>query len=152
MPIGTVTYSFLSVNATIVGPNGIIVMGDGSAPAEEGITVEQAEPTNTRVNGADGSWMHSLHAGRPGRITFRFLKNSPTNALLSAMCNADLSNAATHGQNIITITNVLTGDVITGQGCAFSQQPNIGYAKDGVPVEWVFDVGRVTEMLGAGVQ
>jgi hypothetical protein len=95
--------------------------------------------------------MHSLHAGRSGKITVRLLKNSVTNALLSAMYNADTSSPAAHGQNVITISNVLSGDVLSGQGCAFSQQPTMTYAKEGAMVEWAFDVGRIDEHLGAGI-
>ena len=144
------TYSFESVNATITGPNGTFSIGQGAGVDEAGITVEMAEPKNTRTTGADGLWMHSLHAGKSGKITVRLLKNSHTNLLLNAMYNGDTNNPAAHGQNTITISNVLSGDVITGQGCAFAQQPTITYSKDGQLVEWAFDVGRIEDTLGAG--
>jgi hypothetical protein len=144
------TYSFESVNATITGPNGTFSIGQGAGVDEGGITVEMSEPKNTRTTGADGLWMHSLHAGKSGKVTVRLLKNSVTNALLNAMYNADTSNPAAHGQNVITISNVLSGDVISAQGAAFSQQPTMTYAKEGGMVEWAFDVGRVEETLGAG--
>lgn len=151
MAIGNYTYAFQSVKATIVGPNGVFTLADGAGAADEGLTVEMSEPKNTRVTGADGSWMHSLHSGKSGRVTLRYLKNSITNALLSAMYNADTNNPAAHGQNVITISNLTSLDVISCRGCAFAQQPAISYGKDGQMVDWTFDVGEVDELLGAGV-
>lgn len=147
-----ITYSFLSVVATIVGPNGAFPLGSGAGVADEGITIEMVEPKNTRTTGADGAWMHSLHAGKSAKITARYMKNSPTNALLSAMYNADTSNPSAHGQNIITVSSLLQLDVTTAQGCAFSQQPTNTYGKDGAMIEWAFDVGQIDQLLGAGLQ
>jgi hypothetical protein len=81
----------------------------------------------------------------------RFLKNSPTNALLSAMYNADTSNPASHGQNVIAVTDLGALDVCSGAGCAFKKHPNVVYSKDGPMLEWIFDVGRLDIMLGDGI-
>lgn len=147
---GPLTYSFLNCKATIAGPNGLFSIGDGAGVAEEGITLEMVEPKNTRTTGADGSWMHSLHAGKSGKITIRLMKNSPTNALLNAMYNADTSNPAAHGQNVINVTDILALDVGTGQGCAFAQHPTVTYSKEGPMLDWVFDVGQLDMLLGSG--
>lgn len=145
------TYSFLNVVASIVGPNGAFALGSDAGVQDEGITLEFVDPKNTTTAGADGSWMHSLHASKVGKISIRFLKNSPTNALLSAMYNADTSNPASHGQNVIAVTDLGALDVGTGQGCAFEKHPNVVYSKDGQMLEWTFDVGQLDLMLGDGV-
>lgn len=151
MPPPSYTYAFETVKATIVGPNGAFALGSDASSSDEGITIEMAGPRNTTQPGADGAWMHSLHSYKGGRIIARFLKNSPTNALLSAMANADWSNPAAHGQNTIVVSNLLAGDVTTGQGCAFAIQPTVTYGKDGAGLEWSWDVGQIDQMLGAGV-
>lgn len=145
------TYSFESITASIVGPNGSFPIGQGAGVSAEGITIERSEPKNTRTTGADGSWMHALHAGKSGKITIRLLKNSPTNALLSAMYDADTNNPAAHGQNVIKVTSVLSGDNHSGEGCAFTQYPSVTYATEGPMMEWAFDVGKLESVLGSGV-
>lgn len=144
------TYSFLSVLATINGPNGTFSLGYGAGPSDEGITIEMAAPKNTRTTGADGSWMHSLHAGQSGKITCRFLKTSPVNSQLMTMYNADTSDPASHGQNTISVTSILAGDQHTCEGCAFAQQPTNTYGTEGAMLEWVFDVGRIRTVIGSG--
>jgi len=145
------TYSFLDTVCTIIGPNGAFPLGQGAGVDEGGITVEMREPKNTMKIGADGTWMHSLHAGKGGKVTVRLLKNSPTNALLSAMYNADTSNPSAHGQNIIQVNQLTSLDEITTQGCAFLQQPTVTYDKEGPMLEWTWDAGQVDMLLGAGV-
>ena len=46
------TYSFIDVQATLVGPTGVIELGYGAAVAEEGITIEMAEDKNAMLIGA----------------------------------------------------------------------------------------------------
>lgn len=144
------TYSFSNVQASITGPGGTIQMGNGSATAEEGITTEPTE-RNTMTTGSDGSVMHSLHAAKPGKITVRLLKTSPVNAALSQMQAFQMASSATHGQNVITVTDPVRGDVVTGIFCAFKKPPNLTYAVEGGMNEWEFDVGQIDELLGSGV-
>ena len=68
------TYSFLDFSASIVGPGGAFDLGYGSGNAEEGVTVAMLEAKNTMTIGADGTPMHSLHAGKSGTITVTLLK------------------------------------------------------------------------------
>lgn len=82
------TYSFLDVQATLVGPTGIVQLGYGAAVADEGISIEAAGDKNTMIIGADGEGMHSLHADKSGTVTVRLLKTSPTNAKLMVMYDA----------------------------------------------------------------
>lgn len=146
------TYSFLDVTASIVGPGGAFPLATGAAPAEEGVTIEMTEDKDNMVIGADGEGQHNLHAGQSGTLTFRFLKTSPTNALLSAMYNLQSVSSAVWGQNTIVVSNIMTGDVTTGIQAAFRRQPNNAYAKDGATVEWVFNCVRIFQQLGVGVQ
>ena len=144
------TYSFLDVNASIVGPGGVFPLATDAAPAEEGVTIEMMEDKDNMVIGADGEGQHNLHAGQAGTMTFRFLKTSPTNARLSAMYNLQTISSAVHGQNTILISNKATGDVTTGLQAAFRRQPNNGYAKDGAVIEWGFNCVRIFQQLGLG--
>ena len=142
------TYSFLDVNATLVGPSGFINLGNGAAVAEEGISIEMAGDKNTMMIGSDGEGMHSLAADKSGQITVRLLKTSPQNALLQAMYIAQTSISNLHGQNVITITNAKSGDVTVGRECAFKKKPALNYKKDGDIQEWVFDVIKIDSVLG----
>lgn len=145
------TYSFLDVVAAIVGPGGVFNLGAGSGAAEEGITIEPTAEISTMTIGADGSGMHSLHGDKSGKLTVRLLKNSPTNALLSAMYAFQTASGSSHGQNTITIAGVVSGDVVTCQQVAFIKAPAITYAKDGGTVEWDFQAITIDRSLGAGV-
>lgn len=145
----TNVYSFLNVQAAINGPGGSINLGDGSGTAEEGIVVSPNGDINTMTMGADGSGQHSLHADNSGKVTVRLLKTSPTNKLLQAMFNAQTSNAASHGQNTISITDTLRGDSITCTGCAFGKKPDLTYGKEAGFVEWDFQCIRIDQTLGA---
>ena len=78
-------YSFLDVNASLVGPGGAINLGQGAATSEEGITIEAAEDINTMVVASDGTPMHSLSANKAGTVTVRLIKTSPVNQKLSAL-------------------------------------------------------------------
>jgi predicted small integral membrane protein len=144
------TYSFLSVQATIVGPGGAISIGSSAGVTEEGISVEPKEEKNTMQIGADGQIMHALHAGSPGRATIRLLKTSPTNALLAAMYNFQRLSPANWGNNTVVVSDTNRGDFISLTTAAFVKQPNLSYDKGGRMNEWVFE-GQLSELLGAGV-
>jgi len=145
------TYSFVNIQASISGPGGSFSLGAGAAVAEEGITVEMQEDKDTMIWGADGILMHSLHAAKPGRMTVRLLKTSPTNANLSSMYNLQQTSSATWGGNVLTVNDNVRGDSITGTSMAFMRFPTIAYSKDGAPMnEWVFG-GIVDQVLGSGI-
>jgi len=140
------TYSFLDVKAAITGPGGNVLLS-GSANAEEGITVEMVEDKNTMTIGADGSVMHSLHAGKHGTITIHLLKTSPLNALLANMYALQTSSSALHGQNVLSVTNPITGDEATCRSVAFKKLPANVNAKVGGKNDWTFDAGIVDQSL-----
>ncbi|EMQ1296222.1 DUF3277 family protein [Klebsiella pneumoniae] len=142
------TYSFIDVSASLTGPTGSIDLGYGSANSEEGITVAMTEAKNTMTVGADGEVMHSLHAGKSGTITVTLLKTSPVNKKLSLMYNAQSLSSATWGNNVIVIRNKVSGDITTARSCAFQKQPDHAYAKVGNTVSWVFDCGKIDQLLG----
>jgi hypothetical protein len=145
-----VTYSFLHVKASLVGPNGAVIIGSDAGAAEEGISVERSEDVVTTRAGADGTPIHMLHAARLGRITVRLMKSSSSNALLSALFDADTTNPSTYGQNTIVVSWLTAGDIITGRYCGFSRPPAITYAKEGPNLEWSWNVGYLDYALGAG--
>ncbi|MCT9071200.1 DUF3277 family protein [Cupriavidus gilardii] len=142
------TYSFIDVQASLVGPGGSIQLGYGEATAEEGITIATANDKNTMTVGSDGSVMHSLRADNSGQITLRYLKTAPVNRTLMALYNAQKADSRLWGKNVITVTQSVSGDVTTGIQCAFKKVPDLNYATEGGIVEWVFDAGRIEEMLG----
>jgi hypothetical protein len=144
------TYSFMDVQASIVGPGGSFNLGYGSANSEEGISVAMTEDKNTMTIGADGAVMHSLHAGNGGTVTLRYLKTSPTNQMLAAMYDLQRTSSALWGQNTIVVADPARGDMISCTQVAFQRWPNVNYAKDGGVQEWAFQVGAVNGVLGAG--
>lgn len=144
------TYSFLDVNASLTGPGGSFSLSAGSGNADEGITIAMIEDKNTLVIGADGTPMHSLHAGNGGTITLRYLKTSPVNNQLSQLYSVQQLSSAAWGLNVINLDNPVTGDSVIMTFVAFKKLPNVTYAKDGGMNEWVFDCGQVNTLLGGG--
>ena len=142
------TYSFLDVTASLTGPTGVIDLGQGSANSEEGITQTMGGNKNTMTIGADGEVMHSLHADKSGTITVPLLKTSPVNKKLSLAYNAQSQSSATWGNNVIVIRNTASGDISTARSCAFQKQPDFNNAKEGGTVAWVFDCGKIDQLLG----
>jgi hypothetical protein len=142
------TYSFLDVNATLVGAGAVIDLGSGSATAEEGISIVAAGDKNTMTIGSDGEGMHSLHADKSGQVTVRLLKTSPKNSQLMALYDAQSLSSSLWGQNLITITNSSSGDTTVARSCAFKKRPDLNYRKDGDIVEWVFDSVKIDGLLG----
>jgi hypothetical protein len=144
------TYSFLDFKASISGPGGSFNIGSDAGVAEEGITFEMEEDKDTMTVGADGEAMHSLHAGKAGKITIRLLKTSPVNQQLSQLYHFQTTSSANHGQNVITGNDIARGDSHVGRQAAFAKFPTVGYSKDGPMNEWVFNVGKLTMQLGTG--
>ncbi|HBA3651371.1 TPA: DUF3277 family protein [Escherichia coli] len=142
------TYSFMDVSASLTGVTGSIDLGYGSANSEEGITIAMSGPKNTMTIGADGEPMHSLHADKSGTITVNLLKTSPTNKKLSLAYNAQSQSSGTWGNNVIVIRNSVSGDITTARSVAFQKQPDNANAKDGNTMAWVFDCGKIDQVLG----
>lgn len=142
------TYSFLNVNATIIGPGGVVNLAAGGAPAEEGLTIEASEDKNVMTIGADGAGMHSLIASDACTVTIRLLKTSPANAALMAMYDLQSASAALWGSNVFTITDTGRSDYTVVQNAAFKKKPTLTYAKEGGMNEWVFDGIKANTILG----
>jgi hypothetical protein len=144
------TYSFANVSATLMGPGGTISLGNGAGNAEEGITIEPIDDKNTMTTGAGGEVMHSLHAGQAHRFTFRFLKTSPTNNLISTLINYQKTSSAFWGKNTLLVSDPTRGDIVAGTDIAFKKHSTIVYGKEGGLNEWTFE-GRAETLLGSGV-
>ena len=144
----SIAYSFVDVMATLTGPGGIVSLGNGAGTAEEGITIEQAEDKDTMTIGADGTPMHSLHAGKHGTVTIRLLKTSPANALLQLMYDAQSLSSALWGQNVLLVTHISSGDLASARSVAFRRSPTLTYAKDGGINEWGFNAGLIDRVMG----
>jgi hypothetical protein len=144
-------YSFEDVLATINGPGGAINLGNGAAVAREGISVDFIEDKDNMTTGADGQAVHSLRPSKAATITVRLMKTSPVNAQLSVMYNTQIQSSAVWGQNIITITNPVTGDDYTCSEVAFRKFPTITWAEDANMNEWTFNAGQADPLLGVGI-
>lgn len=142
------SYSFLDVVATIDGEGGNFSIKDGAA--DEGISIEPVGDKNVMTPGADGSVMHSLLASTASVVTLRLLKASPVNAQLMQMYNFQTASSARHGNNTITVSDPARGDLVTVTKAAFKKAPALTYAKEGGTVEWQFDAGETTYVLGNG--
>lgn len=141
-------YSFMDVTASFAGPGGIIDLGAGSANAEEGITVSLANAKNKMTVGIDGEVMQSMNADKSGTITVTLMKTSPANKKLSLAYNAQTLSSATWGHNTIVIRNTSSGDSVTANAVAFQKLPDNKNGKEGGSVAWVFDCGKIDQLLG----
>lgn len=144
------TYSFQDVVAAISGVGGSINLAAGAGVAEEGITIEAMEDKNIMTVGADGTPMHSLVANESSNVTIRLLKTSPVNKQLQEMYTQQTKSAANHGKNTITVRDAVRGDNITLNEVAFKRRPTVTYAKEGGLMEWTFDAGKTTVIIGSG--
>lgn len=144
------TYSFLDVNASLVGPGGAINIGSGAANSEEGITIVPSDDIDKMAIGADGTPMHSLLANKSGTITVTLQKTSPVNQKLMALYNVQTASPASHGQNTISVVTKLGQDVVTARSVAFKKVPDLTYAAEGGTNEWQFNAGIIDRALGSG--
>src|ERR1039458_4478410 len=142
-------YSFLDVQASIVGPGVTSVIGSSAGNAKEGISTAFDEEKGTVTTGSDGSIMTSLHATQTGKITIRLMKTSPINAILNQAYNFQRVSSANWGQNTIRVVDKSRGDVVTGVQMQFTKHPDNTWHEDGNVLEWVFQ-GIVRELFGAG--
>jgi hypothetical protein len=141
------TYSFADVACSLTGPGGSCQLGAGGGTAEEGITITK-EDKNSQIIGADGTVANILHPNENGKITVRLLKTSNSNAILQAMYSFQRTSAANWGQNVLTLTDVASGDQYTCTGVAFKKFPENLYAKEPRPIEWEFEAAFIDPVLG----
>ena len=144
------TYAFQDCFVAIKGPGGSFSLGAGSANAEEGISITMLEDKDSMMMGADGAYMHSLHAGKGGMVSVSLLKTSPVNQLLMEMYNFQTMSSANHGENVISLRDVARGDSITCRGCAFKKAPDLKFAKEGGMNMWEWHAGIIDQKLGNG--
>lgn len=142
-------YSFADVYGLISGPGGSIPLGNGSGSSEEGISFEQSEDKNKMVVGAGGDVMHTLILDDSGKASIHTLKTSPINAALNQMFNLQKLSTATWGQNILSMTNPVTGDQYTCSQVAFTRRPSNSFGKEANTLVWEFECGHIFVTLGA---
>lgn len=141
------TYSFLDVTASITGPGGSFSIGAGAGTADEGIDVTRAEK-DTMTIGSDGTPMHSMSANQSGKATVRLLKTSKANAQLMRLYDYQSAQSALWGNNVIVIRNAGPGDTITCTSVAFGKAADLPYKEEGGTIEWEFNAGRISSILG----
>ncbi|MDD3310952.1 phage protein [Pseudodesulfovibrio sp.] len=142
-------YSLKDVTMTINGEGGNLSLKEGTG--DEGISIEPTGDQNNMTEGADGTVMHSLSASSASTVTLRLLKTSPVNAQLMTMFNYQTGSASRWGTNTITVEDTARGDLVTVTNAAFKKAPPLKWAKVGDIVEWQFDGGQTTYVLGKGV-
>jgi hypothetical protein len=140
------TYSFIDVSASIVGPGGAFSLS-GEGNADEGITISMNDDKDILTVGADGTPMHTLVASKAGKVSVSLLKVSPVNAKLMALYDAQSQSSALWGKNTITVTNA-NGDANSARSVAFVKKANVGYSKAGETMVWEFNAGLVDGILG----
>ena len=146
------TYSFLDTSLSIIGPGvSASIGGSGTGDSEEGFSIEYAEDKDTMTIGADGSGMHSLHAGQSGMIVVRLLKTSTVNQILQYAYDFQRLSSSNWGQNTMVWRNSVVGDYGSGIGASFRKFPNLNYAKEGGTQEWGFNVVQLDVILGGGL-
>lgn len=142
------TYSFMNVTCTFVGGIANFSIGNDSAVAEEGITIEPVGEQNKMTIGAGGSGMHNLRAGTYGKVIIRLLKTANENALLMRCFDVQRMSSSLWGKNEILLSENASGDEIVCSGCAFTNPPRLTYAMEGGINEWEFDCLSVYRILG----
>lgn len=143
------TYSFLDVQATLIGPGGSFDLKSAGL-ADEGIRITAANPKNVRTMGASGNGMHTLVASDAADAEMSFLKTAPANGVLSYLFNFQKQSSSYWGQNQLTIQNPATGDSITLLGGAFSKTADNAYQTQGNILVWKFEFLSRSDILGNG--
>ena len=143
-------YSFLDVNVAITDPAGSFSISPGGGIAEEGITIAMEGDKTSIVYGCDGTPMTSLHAAQGGTVSMRLQKTSPTNSLLSMLYAQTTNSSANCGNSTITVRSPTRGDTIVCLGCSIKKFPDNINAKEGGMMDWVFNVGVISQVLGDG--
>jgi hypothetical protein len=124
------TYSFLNVQASIIGPGLVAQLGASAGAAKEGLSTEFDEDKTTVTTGADGAIMTSLRASQTGRIIVRLLKTSPYNAVLSNAFNFQRVSAINWGNNLVRVVDKARGDVVTGRQMSVTFTTSCGKWQD----------------------
>jgi hypothetical protein len=143
------TYSFLDVQASVVGPGLTAQIGSTSGAAKDGLSTEFDEDKTVITTGSDGTIMTSLRASMTGRVVIRLLKTSPINNVLNTAFNFQRTSSANWGQINLRVVDKARGDVVTGRQMSFLRHASNVWAEEGNILEWTF-VGVVNEVLGAG--
>jgi hypothetical protein len=144
------TYSFLNVNVALTDDLASFDLGAEAGVAEEGITVAMEGDKGTLVWGADGTPMHSLHAAQGGTVSLRFQKTSPINYKLAQFYTQSTQSSANYGNATITVSNLTRGDTIVCLLCGIKKLPDNVNSKEGGFMDWVFNAGQISEILGDG--
>ena len=144
-------YSFEDIQATLSGPGGVVSLGFGAAVAKEGLSIEFVDEKDAMIVGADGQVVHSLRPSKAAKIMVRLMKTSPNNAALSQMYNTQIGSSLFWGQNVLTVTNPVTGDDYPCTQVAFAKFPAITWAEDPNVNEWTFNAGQADPILGVGI-
>ena len=141
----TTTYSFTDVSCAL-NFDGIVpyvITGEGVGS----ITVTMSTDKTTHDVSADGSIMVSKIAGNNGTIAISLQQTSYANTLLKLWYNYLLAaNATSWANNSLTITNLVTGDVITATGVSPQKRADLPLQAQGQQRVWNLMAADIQEV------
>jgi len=103
------------------------------------VSFEMDEDAFTKTTGADGFVTRVRTNNRSGSCTITLMQSSPSNNILQAIHNIDISTPG--GAPVpIVIKNLLNTELITSSAAWIKKIPNIDHGKEVANREWVIDI------------
>jgi hypothetical protein len=112
------------------------------------IGVEQTEDTFTVTAGADGEITRVKSHNRTHRVTLTLMQNSPSNEVLAALHQADIS--ADGGAGVVTflLRNKNGSTLIASAACWVVKSANVTLSKGAQGREWMIDLVDPSVFVG----
>ncbi len=129
-------FSFLNVVMLVQGQE-----LSGWPDGDDVIMCERIEDSASHFIGVDGRMTVNISADRSGRITFKLLQNSESNALLTGLITSQENGVFV--PVFVQIMNTEGSELISGTQAYITKPSNIQFGQNITPVEWVI----VTERL-----
>jgi len=124
----------LYYNIAGIAPVHIQSLADGDA-----IKITRNVDLATMRVGIQGAAGISISANKSGTVTVSILQDSETDFLLTKLLNLQTTAGSTLQFGTLTLRNLKSGTLGTGQGCYFQKQPDYTITGDNYPTrEWIF--------------
>lgn len=124
---------------------GIVLQGfaDGSF-----VTVSQETDNFTDVVGSDGEVSRSKTNDRRATITFKLMQTSSSNALLSAIANADLAAPAGAGVGQLMVRDRQGTSLYRADEAWISKPPDVDFDRGATSREWTLRCAKLERTDG----
>jgi len=132
-------YSFKNVVMLVQGQE-ITGWPDG----DDVIRTERVEDSASHLVGVDGTMTVNISADRSGRIVFRLMQNSESNALLTGLITAQENGAFV--PVFVQILNTEGGELISGTRGYLTRPADMQFGQNLQAVEWTIVVERLDEI------